>query len=782
MLGQRIRPSWFLRWVHNPARIVPRMEMPAIQLPIQGVLDDSLDLQLAALWKTLNTPGFRPPQPNPVRIVRNHRDADIAEPTHILADVTERGQQVYLRPLIFGLPNRNNFLFNLETGQLQTWWLGDTARQYTRGKSWYWEIGSEPLIAPSGFLEQVVLRDSANSEWKPNAMGQVAVELDRLEHEASRALWSGRLQFERATAPSQVAASRSLTIRQSYAASGESVSITTQIGDLQPGESLVIETSGQVGHSPAGLLIRFGLAGEARFSSSDAELLAEGEQRISARATGAAATSISWTSTYTASVAADYVPRVELALPKPTAQQVNCLPGYSGLRLPLPNHEMPISMTWSPSGEWFVGSLKGHVLQAVDSDADGLEDAYQVISDEIPTPYGLHYGAEGLDALAKFALVRLSKPQHAGQVWNAQVVADGWGYTNDYHDWAVGLPQDPQGNYYMALPCQQDDRSSAAATLRGHALKLIPNPSSQSGRAYRIESLAAGLRFPMGIALSQSGDLFTSDNQGNYNPFNELNHLRAGRRYGFINKLESQQEVGESFESPAVNLPHPWTRSVNGICFLNTPQALQQAGKKLFGPFEGQLVGCEMNNRALVRMSLQKVGDTYQGAAYPFSLPPMEGELGLEGPIICAISPAGDLMVGSLHDSGWGGGQNTGSIVRFRPDQELPCGVALVEAHASGFRIEFTSPVDAHKALDPKNYSIRSYQRIATPAYGGDDQDERTETIDKLVLSADRMRIEVALDPLREGFVYEINLGAIGPSDAALLPAQAHYTMRSIPQ
>ena len=68
--GRRIRP-WFDRWVRNPARIVPRMEMPAIQQPVQGVLrTPDLNEQLVAIWQAINTPGFNPPLPNPVRTVR----------------------------------------------------------------------------------------------------------------------------------------------------------------------------------------------------------------------------------------------------------------------------------------------------------------------------------------------------------------------------------------------------------------------------------------------------------------------------------------------------------------------------------------------------------------------------------------------------------------------------------------------------------------------------------------------------------------------------------------
>ncbi len=68
------------------------------------------------------------------------------------------------------------------------------------------------------------------------------------------------------------------------------------------------------------------------------------------------------------------------------------------------------------------------------------------------------------------------------------------------------------------LPCQQDDRSVSAARLRGTVQRLIPQtPTSTDPRSYRLETVAAGQRFPMGLAMDTMGRLFATDNQGNYN-------------------------------------------------------------------------------------------------------------------------------------------------------------------------------------------------------------------------------------------------------------------------
>ena len=79
-----------------------------------------------------------------------------------------------------------------------------------------------------------------------------------------------------------------------------------------------------------------------------------------------------------------------------------------------------------------------------------------------------------------------------------------------------------------------------------------------------------------------------TDNQGNYNPYNELNHVVAGAHFGFVNKLESLDDR-PPVKAPAIRIPHPWTRSVNGICFLETPAGREDGS---FGPFEGHLIGC----------------------------------------------------------------------------------------------------------------------------------------------------------------------------------------------
>ena len=47
----------------------------------------------------------------------------------------------------------------------------------------------------------------------------------------------------------------------------------------------------------------------------------------------------------------------------------------------------------------------------------------------------------------------------------------------------------------------------------------------------------------MGMARNREGELFVTDNQGNYNPFNELNHVRKGRILALSTRWKSKTAI-----------------------------------------------------------------------------------------------------------------------------------------------------------------------------------------------------------------------------------------------
>lgn len=788
LVGERIRRPWFDRWVRNPARIVPRMEMPAIQLPIRGVLDEQLDEQLAAVWQVLNEPGFNPPKPNPQRVVRARNLAEVDERASLLTDVVEINERPFLRPLLAALPNRHNVLFDLETARLAGWWTGDAARQYTRGKSWYWEAGGATLLPIEGDSELHLVE--GNRRLAPVVSRQFAAELDEFAHVDDGIRFAYRLEYATARGPRVIRVQQTLTPLGGRDTTNGPAGFArrVQVAGLASGQNVELAAMPGARRESSGggtTVVLDGVDGQPRATivGPGGASWSDGPRGPVVSLTADAAGTVACELAYRADLPLDRFPVEPPELPPAPVVKLDVVPGYEVVQLPLPISEMPTGLAWKSDGTLVFCSLKGRVFVASDRDGDGLEDTLAPASDDLAAPYGVAVAGEAIDVINKYALLRLHDDDGDGRAERTEVLVSGWGYTQDYHDWAVGLPRDDEGNYYIGLPCQQDDRSEEAAYLRGTALRARPrDPTGDNPRRYAIDVLCAGLRFPMGLALNRQGALFATDNQGNYNPFNELNHLLPGEHYGFINKLEQRPGFAPPLRAPAIDIPHPLTRSVNGICFLYTPAAVrEQIGGERFGPFEGHLVGCEYNNQRLFRMSLELVGETYQGAVYPFDVPAREGGPAFEGPVVCGVGPNGDLYVGNLRDSAWGGGQNTGSIVRIRPDGPLPPGIAEVRAAADGFVVEFTQPVDREKALRADSYAVTSYRRISTPAYGGADVDRGAARVRKVEVSADGKQARLVLGRLREGFVYEIHVQPLASPGQVFHPAEAHYTVRKAP-
>ncbi|MBA4018703.1 MAG: hypothetical protein C0483_16170 [Pirellula sp.] len=825
LLGDRIRKPWFDRWVRNPSRIIPRMEMPAIQLPVKGVMHDDVNLQLASVWKVLNEPGFTPPLPNPVRIVRSRNVPGLKERANILTDVFVVDGKTYDSAIVIGLPNRHNVLFDLETNRLVAWWTGDTALQRTKGKSWYWEAGGAMVFAANpasdqkqdipesvgtGRFSELLLGRGKDRWFAPNPTGQNIAVLDSFESRTNGAAFSYRMndasisqEFE--TLPPD---ERGQGFRRTVEIDAEN--LPEDMRRQLDGDVLAIALRLIPYYEPSLVADhhKFEIVhGDGR---PTIELVKHNEGRLTlnARLGGVAlelkpdVKSIRLVVDYRVNLPVDTFPVDIPVAPSPPAVKIDVVPGYEAVQLPLGIAEMPTGLAWRPDGSLVLTSLKGRIIAARDTNGDGLEDQLQTVSDDLAAPYGIAVadedGKEVLDVINKYALLRLFDDDGDGYYERNVVAASGWGHTEDYHDWAVGLPRIPSDKlgsaklgYYVGLPCQQDDRVPAKAALRGQGLRLLARtPTKDDPRRFTVEPFCGGLRFPMGLAVNKAGDLFASDNQGNYNPFNEINHLVDGRRYGFINKLEAEPGFSPPVESPAVELPHPWTRSVNGICFLDTPEKVRAerkaAGKseELFGPFEGHMLGCEFNYRSLFRMALEDIDGVYQGSAFPLNEFPAAGQATFEGPTVCEVAPDGDLYIGNLQDSGWGGGRNTGSLVRMRPSGELPAGMAEIRAEHDGFTIDFTQPVNREAAADRSVYTVEMFRRISTPQYGGNDVDRQGVKVLQARVADDGRSVRLTVDKMKPGFVYEFHLANLAPKSASgeakFFPAEGFYTLKRL--
>ena len=170
------------------------MEMPSLEIPVRGVLGDDLEKQLVAVWNVLNQPGFQPPTANAVRVVRRSGIAQHNQRAAILTDVVQVGKRTFIRPFLIGLRNRHNMLIDLQSNQLARWWIGDVARQRTRGKAWFWEVAGEELLSTASVESELTLLYQGQTIG-PSVAGQFVTEVDRWKSIAGGVEFAHRLRF-----------------------------------------------------------------------------------------------------------------------------------------------------------------------------------------------------------------------------------------------------------------------------------------------------------------------------------------------------------------------------------------------------------------------------------------------------------------------------------------------------------------------------------------------------------------------------------------------------------
>lgn len=765
-IGKRLRPEFYLRWTQSPIRVVPGMEMPSFIKPVPGVLNDDPHQQLAAIWAAVNDPRFEPPT-NPSQVEQLWQVAEGSAP-RVVRDVftidAANGGGTVARAFAVGFSNQHGVLFDLDQAAVREWRFGDFARQRTVGKSWYWDLAGAAVA--TGFDAEsdfVLLR---TSDQQPVALR--ARDRDRLAH-----LQSYRQHAQSIELHYELILATDFDSAEDAAADPGPGVVIPVVEVLSAMNSPETRETGwrrviQAGPVPAGyqlairrpspLTTHFGAkvlpTPESGTAASEELLLGklEGQQTQ---------LSVDYLSRSTA-------PRgtlPELPISQPTAQQVTTLPGYVGERLPLPAAMMPTALAHDAAGRLLITSLKGDLLRAEDTSGDGLEHEVAILQQGLSAPFGVL--AQGQDVLVihKPELLRLSDSNGDGHYDRREVVLDGWGHTDDYHDWVTGPVLGADGSLFVATGSDysQKNRNRDLAKWRG---KVLQGTSTGDVVPYAHE-----LRYPIGLAADAQGRLFVSDQQGVQNTFNEINHIVPGGAYG-VPGLQDGEGSPEPLPA-AVQVPHPWTRSVNGIFFL--PEEIPT-------PFAGHGIGCEYNEKFLIRFSLQEVDGALQGACYPFTRTTWQHlEETFLGPICGMATASGEIYIGSIFDSGWLGGPNVGEIVRLKPTGEFGNGIREIRAIPGGFEIEFIAAVDPVAAIQQSAYSLSGYTRVWGGSYATNDSGRYSPPIDSIELLDDQRTVRLSVSNLKPGFVYDWNIGKIDAAGRELFPSYGSYTLNRIP-
>ncbi|MEZ6061842.1 MAG: PA14 domain-containing protein [Planctomycetaceae bacterium] len=775
-MGQRIRPKYFQRWMANPLRVIAGVEMPAIRKAMPDVHGGSLPKQLATIWHALADERFTPPT-----VTSRFEQVVNVEPggqPRIIRDVFTIGEgrdrQAVARAMAIGFSNGHNILIDLDTMQIRQWTVGEFARQRTEGKSWYWDMAGITVAAPNGpeVPYRLTNADASRSLLPVPDESQTAELVEyRTVSDAIEVVTRFRFDLSDSHGQTDRDDEPHFTTRRWQDANRplETVTVRYRFDEASmQGNSTGWRQLVELVDGPPGWKLSVPMFYADRGTGSGSDVWDGRIVQIPAAADvdlnrGESVTFLTGTSTRLSAVGTAEM------LPSPVSdiEAVTSTPGFDGQRLPLPMSIMPTAIAWLPDGRMVFTSLKGHVWIASDSDADGLPDDVSLFEEGLAAPFGIVPDGDSILVSHKPEILRLTDTDGDGRADLREVFASGWGYNDNYHDWTTGLIRDEEGNYFAGLGSDysQKERPKNQDRWRGGVIRIDPSGN--------VTPVAMSFRYPMGLAFDRNGNLWATDNQGVQNTFNEINQILPGRHYGVPSA--HQPTNGLQHETPGLMIPHPWVRSVNSILFLPDDYKVES--------LRGHGIGCEYDNRMLIRFTIQDVGGVLQGASYNFSRPDSSGGgSNFIGPICSAISPAGELYIGSIWDSGWQGGQNNGGMTRLLPSKNgLPNGIRELRATATGFEVEFFEPIDEAAARNPESWSIQGYTRVWGGDYATPDSGRRALTPSQIRIDEDRRLVRFDVDELKPGYMYDVAVTGPLADSEQMWPVEGHYSMKVVP-
>lgn len=455
-------------------------------------------------------------------------------------------------------------------------------------------------------------------------------------------------------------------------------------------------------------------------------------------------------------------------------------------------------MTFLDDGRLAVAIRKGEVWIL-----DGVHDdppqnvRYRRFATALHEPLGLLFHQGDLYTAQRSELTRLRDTNDDGVAEEYLAVAKGWGLTGHYHEYAYGPKADRDGNLWitlnigMGLGGDQLKHVLPDAAMgyrqglwRGWGMKLTPEGN--------LIPVCAGMRSPSGLGANLQGDMFYTDQQGNWVATNSLHQIRSGAFFHHAEALASINQPGSPIEQvDAIPDGLPLPEAIKRMPILRPPAVwfpykkvgqsatdiVVDASAGKFGPFAGQLFIGEFTQAGVNRVYLEKVGGEYQGACFPF-------RLGFGSAVLrLAQAPDGSLFAG-LTNRGWSSlGSESYGLQRLVWTGRTPFEIKEVHALPDGFELVFTLPVDPATAIRPDSYQLSRYTYLYHSTYGSDEIQTQPLQVREATVSDDRMRVRLAIDGLRELFVLQIVADGVRDRRGnPLLHADAYYTLNHIPE
>jgi cytochrome c5 len=322
-------------------------------------------------------------------------------------------------------------------------------------------------------------------------------------------------------------------------------------------------------------------------------------------------------------------------------------------------------------------------------------------------PLGIKLVNREIFVTCRNQLVRLHDLNGDGEMDYHEAFNSDHQVTQHFHEFAMGLQVDGEGNFYYAKSARH-----ARPPLVAHHGTLIKVSADGS----QTEILAKGFRAANGVCINPDGSFIVTDQEGHWNPMNRINWVRPEDK--FYGNMWSYG-VGEDTSNSAMEQPLAWVDKG----FDRSPSELLWVDSKNWGPLNGKLLNLSYGHGRLEIVPHEFINGQPQGGLSRLPIPDFP-----TGTMRGRFHPDnGHLYLAGM--SAWGTAQLhlPGGFFRIRATgkpSHLPIGL---KAKVGGVEITFSDPLDPESitALEDA-FSISTWALLRSANYGSDHYDEKT--------------------------------------------------------
>ncbi len=299
-----------------------------------------------------------------------------------------------------------------------------------------------------------------------------------------------------------------------------------------------------------------------------------------------------------------------------------------------------------------------------------------------------------------------------------------------FHEFAMGLQADAQGNFYYA----KSGRHARSALVAHHGTLL---KVSADGSSTKI--LAYGFRAANGVCLNPDGTFFVTDQEGHWTPMNRINHVVPGDRfYGNMWSYGAPPDISDD----VVEKPLAWVDKV----FDRSPAELLWIDSPKWGALNGKLLNLSYGHGRLELVPHETVGGQMQGGLVRLPIPDFP-----TGIMRGRFHPGnGHLYICGMAAWGTAQMQLAGGFYRIRATGKAVHLPVELKAHSRGVDIVFSDPLDSRSiASIPKQFQVRSWALLRTGNYGSAHYDERNHAVSGARISADGEVLHLDIEEMR---------------------------------